>query len=499
LSNFNPRCYEKNCTFNCCNICLFKLFILSKPEAFNYQSIIKNADGEVLANQEVSFLISVLSGSSTGSSVYIEVHNISTNDFGMANLMIGNGDVQNGVFSEIDWGSNEFFLKIELDIEGGTAYEEIGVMQLISVPYALYAKDVANKDDDDADPSNEIQSLSISSNELTISDGNTVLLPVGNGIWTMNGDDAVYLSGNVGIGKNNPVSKLEVKGDATTGPDDPLFQVINKDGDTVFAVYPDGAKVYINENAKGNIGGFAVSGRNTSKSGINDYLTVTPDSVRIYLRDDQTKGNIGGFAVSGKSTTKNSINYFNVSVNDSAQIINPSKPGLLWYPSREAFLSGRVLVEHPDSVGFNSMATGYESKAIGNTSQAFGYQCVAKHSNATAMGYKARALGANSFALGDGPTARGTSSFAFGEYTIAEGNACLAIGARERDSLGNIGRNTRARGLASMAIGVGAIVDGISNAAIGIHATATGDFGSGAIGPFCTSTGVCAQTPKFPY
>lgn len=348
-------------------------------------------------------------------------------------------------------------------------------------------------------------------------------------------DSLAYLADtnlHFGIGTRTPVGKLEVWGDASIGNDEPLFEVKDKDGNSVFAVFHDGAVVYVDESAKGNIGGFAVSGRSASKvtgdymrvtkdsvriyidtnttkgniggfavsgrsatkaSGDNNIFLATPDSTRIYVKESTTKGNIGGFAVSGRSASKGEENnLFNVSGDETAQIINPSRPGLLWYPKREALLSGRVLIEHPDSVGMNSMATGFESKAIGDASQAMGYQCITRGQTASALGKNAIASGENSFSLGNGTVAMGNSAFAFGEMTVAEGNACLAIGARERDSTGTIGRKTSASGIASMALGVGSVVNGISNAAIGIHTTAVGSFGSGAVGPFCSSTAMGA-------
>lgn len=84
---------------------------------------------------------------------------------------------------------------------------------------------------------------------------------------------------------------------------DTLFVVKDNDGNVVFAVFPDGAKVYVNEdNPKGPIGGFAVSGRNNTK-GDYEVMKVTPDSTRIYI-NQENKGPIGGFAVSGRNNTK---------------------------------------------------------------------------------------------------------------------------------------------------------------------------------------------------
>jgi hypothetical protein len=59
----------------------------------------------------------------------------------------------------------------EVDPAGRTAYQTMGTSQLLSVPYALYAKNVQNYNDTDASPTNEIQTLSISGTNLSLSPG----------------------------------------------------------------------------------------------------------------------------------------------------------------------------------------------------------------------------------------------------------------------------------------------------------------------------------------
>ena len=64
--------------------------------------------------------------------------------------------------------------------------------------------------DTDADSTNELQSVSIMNDSLTISKGNTVAIPFR---WEENGGDVNRASGNVGIGVAGPSSKLDVDGD----------------------------------------------------------------------------------------------------------------------------------------------------------------------------------------------------------------------------------------------------------------------------------------------
>jgi len=86
---------------------------------------------------------------------------------------------------------------------------------------------------------------------------------------------------------------------------DTLFAVKDRQGNVIFAVFPDGAKVIVDQATKGAIGGFAVSGRTPAKEGEMDYFRVTLDSTRIYLNDTASiKGSVGGFAVSGRTPAK---------------------------------------------------------------------------------------------------------------------------------------------------------------------------------------------------
>ncbi len=145
--------------------------------------------------------------------------------------------------------------------------------------------------------------------------------------WKRDGNN-IYLTDDfkVGINKTNPLSALEVKANSTAADGDPLFQVINKTGDTVFAVFPSGVQINFDETTKGNIGGFAVSGRSASK-GTREYLRVTTDSTRIYL-NETLKGNIGGFAVSGRSASKGAYDEFLRVTPDSTRVyVNESTKG----------------------------------------------------------------------------------------------------------------------------------------------------------------------------
>lgn len=115
------------------------LVFAQAPEGFNYQAAIRNSDGEVLSNQQVSMRMTLLEANV--SSVYQETHSVATNDFGLVNMVIGQGTVTQGVFSEIDWSAGNYFIQTAVDISGGSNYQVLGSQQLLSVPYSMYSKE----------------------------------------------------------------------------------------------------------------------------------------------------------------------------------------------------------------------------------------------------------------------------------------------------------------------------------------------------------------------
>ena len=117
------------------------------PEAFKYQSVIRDGSGNVLANQATGIQIRILQGTASGTEVYSETHSPTTNAFGLINLNIGSGANVTGTFSAIAWGTDSYFLEIGVDPSGGTSYNITGTSQLLSVPYALYAKTAGTSSD----------------------------------------------------------------------------------------------------------------------------------------------------------------------------------------------------------------------------------------------------------------------------------------------------------------------------------------------------------------
>jgi len=110
------------------------------PEKMSYQAVVRNSTDQLVTNQGIGMQISILQTTSTGTAVYVETHNTTTNANGLVTIEIGNGIVVSGDFTTIDWANDTYFIKTETDPTGGTAYTITGTSQLMSVAYALHAK-----------------------------------------------------------------------------------------------------------------------------------------------------------------------------------------------------------------------------------------------------------------------------------------------------------------------------------------------------------------------
>jgi hypothetical protein len=113
------------------------------PEKMSYQAVLRDASNTLLTNQEVGMQISILQSTITGTAVYIETQTATTNINGLVSLVIGSG-ISSDDFSAIDWSAGPYFIKTATDPSGGSSYTITGTSQLMSSPFALYAKTSGN-------------------------------------------------------------------------------------------------------------------------------------------------------------------------------------------------------------------------------------------------------------------------------------------------------------------------------------------------------------------
>ncbi|MFO7864256.1 MAG: Vir protein, partial [Salinivirgaceae bacterium] len=104
------------------------------PQQFKYQAVLRDSDGAIMANESVTVAIDILQGSTSGSSVFSESHEVTTTAQGIINLNIGS----QADLSAVDWSVDDYFIQITVN---GTV---MGTSQLLSVPYAQFAEAAGN-------------------------------------------------------------------------------------------------------------------------------------------------------------------------------------------------------------------------------------------------------------------------------------------------------------------------------------------------------------------
>ena len=216
---------------------------VSGQDGFSYQAVIRQADGTLVIDTQVGMRFTLYADTVK---CYQETQTVTTDSYGKATAVIGGKESQklSGSFSQVPWQTMSVMLEVEADVNGGGTYVNYGKTPVQAVPYARYASSA-------------------------------------------------------------PVT-TEITGSAEAGEESELFSVKDKDGNVVFAVYPSGVRVYVNDadSSKAMARGFVVSGRKATKDGEPDLLVIDETGTRVYVDADESKAMAKGFAVSGRKATK---------------------------------------------------------------------------------------------------------------------------------------------------------------------------------------------------
>jgi len=350
------------------------------PEKMSYQAVIRNASGTLVKSSQVGIKISILQTTSDGTVVYAETHIATTNSDGLVKLEIGGGTPVTGTFGGIDWSADTYFIKTETDPAGGTNYTMTGTSQILSVPYALYAKTAGEYTETDPNAVLLTGNQTIDGNK-TFTGTTTVPEPV-------NTTDAVT---KAYVDATDTVTKAYVDATFLTDEIQDLSDVLSKGNDA------EGKSII-----------------NVSELGIG---TTTPE---LSLTLD-VNGGILAKGIENAGDTLTSTGY---------------GTRLIWYPRKSAFRAGFAGSTEwdDDSIGVGSTALGYQPKATGHSSVAMGYTTAATGDYSTAMGASTTASAVFSTAMGSQTTASGWFSTALGDSTTASGFSSTALGDRTKAS-----------------------------------------------------------------
>ncbi len=188
------------------------------PLGIFYQAVARDNNGKELVNKDIDVKFSIISGNPLGTVVYQELHSVvNTTKYGVFSLIIGHGTQTGGLYSDlsqIQWNQAFHYLKVEVKFDND--FINMGTMQFLAVPYALYAQKSLEPGPqgpkgDPGDPASDNQTLSFNGNNLSISNGNTVNLSTLNvpHQLTLIGDTLSILGGNK-VALTNQIQDLQL-------------------------------------------------------------------------------------------------------------------------------------------------------------------------------------------------------------------------------------------------------------------------------------------------
>lgn len=184
------------------------------PQGISYQAIARDSQGEIYSNTDINVTVGILQNNIL---VWEELHGVTTNQFGLISLIIGEGVSTNGGslgdFDEILWFDGSYSGQFGIEVNGED-FIDLGTTLFLTVPYAFHAQTVENIDDADADPTNELITETVLENDILIITENGIDHAVDlsdlsqDDDWETNGNIVFNTTDMVGIGTNDPTSNF---------------------------------------------------------------------------------------------------------------------------------------------------------------------------------------------------------------------------------------------------------------------------------------------------
>jgi hypothetical protein len=110
------------------------------PQKFNYQGIARDTKGNPMSGKTMRLKLSVLPTQDATVPEYEETQLVTTNEFGLYTLKIGEGEATVGEMNTVKWETGNKYIRVSIDPKGGSQFTDAGTTQLLSVPYAIYAE-----------------------------------------------------------------------------------------------------------------------------------------------------------------------------------------------------------------------------------------------------------------------------------------------------------------------------------------------------------------------
>ncbi|RZV69042.1 MAG: hypothetical protein EX254_01670, partial [Flavobacteriaceae bacterium] len=377
-------------------------------QGINYKALIKDNLGNVVDSQSVTVQLSVLEGAAMSTS-YSESHNPITDANGLVVLDIGQGTPISGTFAGINWGADDHFLNVQVDIGGGLV--DMGTTQFMAVPYALSSSD-HRWENVGSHIYNDTQSVNIGSNlapqgQLEIQSNSTVA----NSQLTLTETEDDYARLNYRTANGD--FYWTVAGLTQPLVEDDRFNIYNSRYGNIMMMKGDG-RVGVGTDPRTP---FHVQG---DKRVLFGHDTINGGQKLMFLPDK-----LGAFRAGRVSN----IQWNGANIGRASAAFGNSTEATADY----SFAAGSLT----DASGFASFAIGDGTEASGSKSAAFGEDTDASGSSSSAFGYFSNASGSFSMASGHGARALAYSSMAFGRYNTGLGDSFTWVDTDPLFEIGN--------------------------------------------------------------
>jgi hypothetical protein len=464
------------------------------PEGFQYQAVLYDASGLVLSAQTVDLRIGLISNNISGTLEFEEEHTVTTDNFGLVSLIIGQGtSTGNGAvaqFSAILWSADDMFVNVALDQMQSGSFVNIATTQLFAVPYAMHSKTTDQQYAISGLADVDTTGLQIGHN--LIWDG-TNWIP---GVSSINIDTAIYAV-DAGSANYSDTATYALNAQNIIPSDTALFawhaDSANYAAIAGFAAFADSANYADtaswawNAAGKWNLMGNALTGGEFVGTTSNDHLIMKTNNIERMRIDSVGKVGIG---------TANPIAQLHVKSDQGVLFggdfgVGPamdfSGNRLVWYPRKSHFYSGSDaggLFGMGDysfgtgykswSVGDYSFVMGYNSRADGDAAFSGGYLSWARADYSLAFGYQSEVSPGGTAGIAMGRDARVTYPYgvALGYHAHSFGEGAIAIGFQTESKAAH----SFTIGYRAIADHVGAFVFGDQSTSSYVHSTAANQF-----------------------
>ncbi len=119
--------------------CTLALNAQNAPAGINYQAVLRDQQGQIIADQQIRVKVSV-NDPEANTAFYSETHRVTTNSAGIFSLVVGGGKAEKGAFKDIPWSTANTWLEVAYDTDNNGSYDITGTTRMLSVPYAFYAE-----------------------------------------------------------------------------------------------------------------------------------------------------------------------------------------------------------------------------------------------------------------------------------------------------------------------------------------------------------------------